>query len=195
MVAVVFGLGVPKIVTIHQEGGLTETAIEPRALTSSELIASIAQLLAGREAEQLVLGDVTAGAGGDGNSDSARATTLALALEGSFGLGSLGPLWLGPPRQLIPALHQTQLGARVRDIIQHAGSEARRALSENRDALERLGKALFVTSYLDATQIQDAMGSVRSIVIRPLLGTSNNGRDIRDQFGETNGEIWVRAAL
>ena len=70
-------------------------------MTQTDIMAMIAQLLAGREAELLLSGDASAGAGGAEHSDLAKATKLALGLEGSFGLGSLGPLWLGEPDELV----------------------------------------------------------------------------------------------
>lgn len=172
--AVALSLGEPKALTLHDAGGLTELDVEPRALTSQEIIAGIAQLLAGREAERLVCGDVCAGSGGDETSDLAKATTLAVGLEASYGLGSLGPLWLGQSEHLVASLNHVHLGGKIGDILHHAGSEARRALTENRAALERLAKALLDASYLDATQIRNALGGVRKIVLRPLPTQSDN---------------------
>jgi len=171
-VAVALGLGEPIALSVHDAGGFTETDLQPKALTAGDVIAGIAQLLAGREAERLIFGEVTAGSGGDGKSDLAKATCLAVAMEASFGLGSLGPLWLGPPDKLLGSLPHTQLGPKVRAVLHHAGAEARRALAENLAALERLAKALVEASYLDAAQIRVALGPIRTIKVRAVPGMS-----------------------
>lgn len=166
--AVAFDLGEPKTLNVHATGGVAEVAFEPTALTADDLLREIAHLLAGREAERLVLGNVSAGAGGDASSDLGRATLLAAGLVGSFGLGSLGALWLGAPRDLMASLPLTSLNREVRLILRHAGEEARRALIANRSSLERLAQALFDVSFLDADQIQDALGAVLKIAVRPV---------------------------
>ena len=55
--------------------------------TEDRLEARLAILLAGRVAEQAILGTVSAGAGGGGHSDLAQATRLAVMLETAFGFG------------------------------------------------------------------------------------------------------------
>jgi hypothetical protein len=166
--ALAIGLGDPQSLTIHDWGGSTIFAGEQRAMTGLDIIKGIAQLLAGREAEKLVYGDFTAGAGGGDQSDLARATTLAAAYEGSFGLGSLGPIWLGEPDQLAAPMRLLAFSGKVGEILQHAGAAARRAMRENRPALERLAKALSEASYLDGAQIKKVAGVICIIEIEPL---------------------------
>jgi len=171
--ALALGLGEPQSLTIHDWGGATQIAMEPRAMTGADLVKSIAQMLGGREAEMQVFGDFTAGAGGGEYSDLARATKLAAAYEGSFGLGALGPIWLGHPDDLLGVLRLSAIGSRVGAILRHAGKQAKRALIENRAALDRLSKALREASYLDATQVKTAVGAIRKIEIEPLLEKAN----------------------
>ena len=166
--ALALGLGEPQSLTIHDWGGSTLVAGERRAMTGLDIVKGIAQLLAGREAERLVYGDFTAGAGGGEQSDLARATMLAAAYEGSFGLGSLGPIWLGEPDQLATPMRLVAFSGKVGEILQHAGAASRRAVSENRLALERLAKALCEASYLDRAQIKKVVGVIRKIEVEPL---------------------------
>ncbi len=166
--ALAAGLGEPQSLTIHDWGGSTLFAGEGRAMTGLDIIKAIAQLLAGREAEKLVYGDFTAGAGGGEQSDLAKATMLAAAYEGSFGLGSLGPIWLGEPEQLATPMRLVAFSGKVGEILQHASAAARRAVGENRPALERLAKALCEASYLDGAQIKKVVGVIRKIEIEPL---------------------------
>jgi hypothetical protein len=57
----------------------------------------LALLLAGRAAEEVVLGAPSSGAGGDLDSDLATATRVATTAEAALGLGR-ELLWLGFPR-------------------------------------------------------------------------------------------------
>ena len=52
----------------------------------------LAMFMAGRAAEQIVVGKVSAGSGGSDDSDLARATKMALAMERSLGFGAIQPL-------------------------------------------------------------------------------------------------------
>ena len=177
IVAYALGVGDPQSLTIHDWGGTTRITIEPREMTGADLIGSIAQLLGGREAEKLVYGDATAGSGGGESSDLAQATQLAAGFEGSFGLGSLGPIWLGSPDALLGVLRLSAIGARVSRILHHAGDQARRALIENRPALEFLAKELNDASYLDAKQVKAAVGKIRRVKIVPLSDDDAVGGD------------------
>lgn len=171
------GLGVPQSLTIHDWGGSTLLAGERRAMAALDILKAITQLLAGREAEKLVYGDYTAGAGGSEQSDLARATMLAAAYEGSFGFGSLGPIWLGEPDQLATPMRLVAFSGKVGEILHHAGAAAERALRENRPALERLAKALSEASYLDGAQIKKVVGSIRAIEIEKLCPKPRGDRD------------------
>ncbi|SFY33702.1 Peptidase family M41 [Paracoccus pantotrophus] len=61
----------------------------------------LVQLLAGRAAERLVLGDVSAGAGGSADSDLAQATMIATSIQTRYGLGAQGPVWTADPETLL----------------------------------------------------------------------------------------------
>ncbi|TWB12965.1 ATP-dependent Zn protease [Nitrospirillum amazonense] len=62
--------------------------------TASDVLARIRAMLAGRAAEELVLGSGTTGAGGNAESDLAQATVLAASLVASYGLDG-GLTWMG----------------------------------------------------------------------------------------------------
>jgi ATP-dependent Zn protease len=172
LVTIALSLGTPTSLSLHDWGGSTEISWERRALTGRDLLRYIAQLLAGREAERLIFDDITAGAGGVEQSDLARATTLAAAYEGSYGLGTLGPLWLGAPSEMTTIARLTAIGSRVSKILEHAAQQALRALKENRPALERLSAALSDASYLDAADVTRLVGEIRLIEIEPLPETN-----------------------
>jgi hypothetical protein len=75
-------------------GGLLTQHMGIGGSTHSDVNAVLRELLAGRAAEEVVLGDVSGGAGGSPDSDLARATLLAVSCEATWGLG--GTLtWFG----------------------------------------------------------------------------------------------------
>lgn len=78
----------------------------------TEIENEICHDLAGRAAERLVFGSVSAGAGGSATSDLSQATRRAVGIETTWGLGELGPLWLPAPETVL--LTDEKLRARVR---------------------------------------------------------------------------------
>lgn len=80
------GLGTPRRIAIHAGGGYVETPNISTSPKKAEIDAALVTLLSGRAAERLLLGGVSAGAGGAEDSDLARATDLATAMEITFGL-------------------------------------------------------------------------------------------------------------
>ncbi|WP_245413500.1 AAA family ATPase [Mangrovicella endophytica] len=91
VVYMLFG-GAPSSLSIVRDaengGGVTlevdEATMEGRR---RDIEAMIVPILAGRAAEEIILGSVSAGAGGADSSDLARATTLLMQIEAQLGLG------------------------------------------------------------------------------------------------------------
>ncbi|WP_162801441.1 hypothetical protein [Azospirillum brasilense] len=104
-------------------------------------------LLAGRAAEEAVLGDVSTGAGGDDRSDLARATALAAAALQAYGLGdgADGLLWRGipTPDTLAATLAlRPDMGNRVSALLATAYAEATAEILRCRERLETLARLL-----------------------------------------------------
>ena len=81
---------------------------------------ALAELMAGRAAERLVLGAVSAGAGGPPDSDLALATRVALDLETRYGLGAEGPLANGPGELLDDRQRDVGIEQRPADVPDRA---------------------------------------------------------------------------
>ncbi|RBI85628.1 hypothetical protein DRV85_07815 [Rhodosalinus halophilus] len=113
-------------------------------------------LLACRAAERLVLGAPSAGAGGGPTSDLARATRLAMLIEGSSGLGEGGPLWIDPDACSLAA--DPDLKAAVQARLARAEAAADDLVAENCAALERVAQALFAARSLGRTEITALVG-------------------------------------
>jgi cell division protease FtsH len=100
-------------------------------------------LSGGITAEQVVFGDVSAGSGGDMASDLARATSIATALEVSFGLGDSGTLWLATPDQAGEQLrHNPDLRRKVQSHLTLAETAATTIMQRHVLLLKDMANAL-----------------------------------------------------
>jgi hypothetical protein len=158
----------PVSLSIHSAGGVAEMAPEAVSPQTREHVEKhIAGLLAGRAAEELTFGTVLTGAGGSQRSDLSVATRLALALEASYGLGELGPVWIGEDPDPRDLLLSGDLRRAVRKTLDTAYATAKEILATNRDALDRLAHALFARGYLDRREIDAAVAPPPAITTAP----------------------------
>lgn len=115
----------------------------------------LAMLMAGRAAEQIVVGKVSSGSAGSDDSDLARATKLALAMERSLGFGAIQPLLYRDDKDPTAVLDgNPDLAARIHARLETAFARAVEVLSENRDKLDALTKALFDAQALDGGAVK-----------------------------------------
>lgn len=134
------GLGATQSIVITQNGGQIQRRHTPTESLLSDIEAAITYSLAGRAAEKLVLGEVSAGAGGAEASDLALATRAAVQLETTLGLGFEGLVWnaASDAKHLqTPAIHN-----RVRQRLVRAEQRAVTLLAQHRDILEGLARDL-----------------------------------------------------
>lgn len=139
-------------VSIGDREGLTEIVRTDRSTSPEEFDRVMIMLMAGRAAEELVLGSPSAGAGGLPGSDLSLATDLARKIETKFGFGEYGPIFLPDgvqdPLTVVPGLL-----AAVKTRLDCALSNARRLLEENRASLDAVAQALERSGYLSAAEI------------------------------------------
>lgn len=138
----------------------------------------IAHDLAGRAAERLVFGEVSAGAGGPVASDLSKATQRALAIETNWGLGELGPLWM-PASEAVLMTDET-LRTRVRARLEAAEASAAKILTTHETHLLGLAKELLDKRSMTASEI---LPWVRAIQYGSPLpeGSTMNGRSGRPE--------------
>ncbi len=122
----------------------------------------IAILMGGRIAEELFLNCMSTGAG----NDIERATDMARKMVCEWGMSDLGPLTFGKKEEQIflgreIAQHRDysedtaiKIDQEVRKLVSNGYSTAREILSENRDTLEKIARALIEREVLDATEIK-----------------------------------------
>jgi cell division protease FtsH len=159
------------IVPRGQAGGVTwltpdkdETAL---SMTKRRMEAQLVYMLAGRAAEEIVFQDVTAGA----VSDLERASNIARAMVRAYGMSDeLGPVSYGERSDLVFLGREIAEGrnysekvaekidGEVSNIIIRAYNRSKQLLSDNRDKLVAVSKALLERETLDNTEFRQVMG-------------------------------------
>ncbi|NBU58710.1 MAG: AAA family ATPase [Betaproteobacteria bacterium] len=119
--------------TLSARGPVTRKTIEPE----------LATLLAGRAAEEVLIGEVSSGAGGSAESDLARASELALTAVTLLGLSQTSSVfWHGSFQSL--GIHHvpTSLVAEARDIVQSAYQQATSIVSRHQSLAKTTAELL-----------------------------------------------------
>jgi ATP-dependent Zn protease len=160
---VALALGFANVEALSIKGGIGNAkfvAINPDYTTQSGKD-HMAVAMAGRAAEELVLGTIGAGGGGETNSDLAVATRIAVAMELQLGLGELGLPYMDadlPAVATVPGVLPA-LRRHLDDAMERASS----VLIEHRGFLDRLSAELFRTGVLVEEDIQRIASSSRSV--------------------------------
>jgi cell division protease FtsH len=122
----------------------------------------IAILMGGRIAEELFLNQMSTGAG----NDIERATDMARKMVCEWGMSDLGPLTFGKKEEQIflgreIAQHRDysedtaiKIDQEVRKLVNTGYAKAKEILTDNRDTLEKIARALIEREVLDATEIK-----------------------------------------
>jgi ATP-dependent Zn proteases len=168
------GIGPVRRILIERGGsGVTMIDPVPRHGTLADMRDRLAQLMAGRAAERLVLDDISAGAGGGPDSDLALATGIATAIHTRFGLGLHGPAWLGENDTL--TLRDPAFRSRVQHQIEEAEQRAGQILTMNRPMLEEMAGALVQSRDMDAGEAAEWLERVRKEAPTAPDGARANG--------------------
>jgi len=148
--------GVERIV-IGQEDGRTIRRSAIQEGTLEEFTCEMMMHMAGRAAERLVLGNVSAGSGGGPGSDLERATKLQMFFDRQTGLGIYGPAWLGEPDTTrMPEKYWDRVRVKLWDFEQRAGD----LLEPHRELLERLAAELLVRREMDAAELRPWLSQI-----------------------------------
>ncbi|QUS37429.1 AAA family ATPase [Falsirhodobacter algicola] len=154
--AMALDLGEPVGIRLASRQGIFVMDPRPVEPCAPALHALRVKDLAGREAEKLILGDVSAGAGGGTESDLAKVMQSLMHEEFALGLGATGPLWLTAepdPTAFfdLPATIQT----RIRERIAAAERDAQVILHANVDLLDEMAALLAEHQVMDARQLAE----------------------------------------
>ncbi len=143
----------------------------------------IAILMGGRIAEELFLNVMSTGAG----NDIERATEMARKMVCEWGMSDLGPMTFGKKEEQIflgreIAQHRDysedtaiKIDQEVRKLVNAGYSRAREILTDNRDALERIARALIEREVLDANEIKMLVEGQELPPVQPPPSKSDDG--------------------
>jgi len=116
-----------------------------------EVLNRLAELLAGRASEELVLGEPSAGAA----EDLERATRLARLMVTRWGMHpEIGPVQMGEAGQGPGEESLRAVDRAMRSLVEQAAGLARSLLEERRSALERLAAALLERERLEGAEVE-----------------------------------------
>ncbi len=134
--------------------------------TKSELMEDMAVMMGGREAEDLIFNELTAGA----SSDISRATRIARAMVVDFGMSKLGPVYLGPqydtddygramfePAKVSDAV-QAKIDKEIGLFVEQARKKARDVLEKHKKILDKVSDALMKQETLDGDEFEKLVG-------------------------------------
>ncbi|MCF0245945.1 MAG: ATP-dependent zinc metalloprotease FtsH [Ileibacterium sp.] len=131
----------------------------------SEMIAQITGLLGGRTAEEIVFGEISAGA----VNDIEKLTSLAKNMVRVYGMSSLGPIQYADPQGNVflgrdytkgsdySAGIATEIDREVRAIVDSCHEECKRILTDNRDLLDLIAHNLYEHETLTNEEITNLM--------------------------------------
>lgn len=166
--------GMPVRVSAAPRAARVEWTWPAPPLTRTEIEAQLALMLAGRAAEEIIIGEASAGAGGGAESDLARATQLALHLELRTSLGASSFLWRTNPETALDA--DPELRARVAAHLDAGLARARKVLRRELTPVINLADVLLNLRIVEGEELQVAMrqtglvrrdGSTRSDAASP----------------------------
>lgn len=167
------GFSKPQTLAILPTGGVSEQRIQTGAGSRDEVEKRLMIDLAGRAAERLMLGDVSMGAGGSAESDIARATAVAAALEISWGLGDT-VVWLATPEAAMGQLRlDPLLRARVANHLQLAEAQATRILQVNLSLLNEMAQALVKRKLITGADLE----ALTSKVVWPTVDDESSSAE------------------
>lgn len=149
-------------VGIQRVGQVTVLRFTHLAQTENWLAKTMAAVLAGRVAEQLVIGEVLAGSGGGEDSDLAKATGIALDAETSLGFAEHQPLlYRSATRSFDMLTLDRELADRVNARLLAAETMARRLLEEHGSKLMEIATILNESGVMSGEELRKLLGAER----------------------------------
>jgi len=169
----VYRLGRIRMITIDgpSGSGYVQTEMLPFAENEEGLTCSLVVLLAGRAAEEAVVGSALAGSGNGQESDLARATELAARMELAFGYGRSLPLLYRPPSDRSALLcYQPEIARQVDARLAAAYDRARALIEANRAPLETVAETLLVADTLEGGELEALIAAIKPRLMVPDAG-------------------------
>lgn len=120
----------------------------------------VVQVLAGRAAEQVLLGSTSTGSGGDSLSDLAKATAILSASHFSYGFGGSLVHFATPDEALVMARRSPQMLQHLHRDLQGIYDQTLRLIQENTAAVELLARHLRTEFVIDGRRAESIVASL-----------------------------------
>lgn len=142
------------IVESRSAGGMTVKDAKLVHPSKGSIEAHIVSLLAGRAAEEIVLGDPSAGAGGTAASDLAQATALLASLQASLGLRDT-LMWRAPPEEATTLANlDPELRDKVEGDLRRLYDEALAMIRQRLPAVNAVAECLLARRRLSGEEVE-----------------------------------------
>ncbi|MDN5927336.1 MAG: ATP-dependent Zn protease [Hyphomicrobiales bacterium] len=154
------------------EGGYTLGSVGQDEHTEELFAAFLVAYLAGRAAEEEILGSATSNSGGSEQSDLALATDLALEMETVLGFSRKWPLLYRKPKDGATILAtDLELAQRVHARLASAHKAARDIVRKQKTAVQFLANILLAEETLEGPELDAVLEQVRQkMVDLPVRG-------------------------
>lgn len=135
-------------------------------VTKTELIERIAVMMGGRAAEEIVFNEITTGAANDFD----QATNIARNMVMDYGMSALGQINLGPTRDItewgksyweqndLSQETMSKVDHEIKKILDTAYAEAKRIITKNRKALDKVAEGLVEHENMDQDEFEKIVG-------------------------------------
>ena len=151
------------IVESRGAGGMTVKDAMSVKPSKASLEAHIVSLLAGRAAEEVILGDPSAGAGGTAASDLAQATGLLASLHASLGLRDT-LMWRAPPEEATTVANlDLELRDKVEDDLRRLYDEALALIRQRLSAVNAVAECLLARRRMLGEEVERIANSAGGV--------------------------------
>lgn len=148
------------------EGGYTLGSVSQDEHTEEFFTALLVAYLAGRAAEEEILGSATSNSGGSERSDLALATGLALDMETVLGFSRKWPLLYRKPKDGVAILGtDLELAQRVHARLASAHRAARDIVRKQKTAVQFLANSLLAQETLEGPELDAVLEQVRQKMV------------------------------
>lgn len=148
------------------DGGYTLGSVSQDEHTEEFFTAFLVAYLAGRAAEEEILGSATSNSGGSDRSDLALGTALALDMETVLGFSCKWPLLYRKPRDGAAILGaDLELAQRVHARLASAHKAARDIVRKQKTALQFLANILLAEETLEGPELDAVLERVRQKMV------------------------------
>jgi ATP-dependent Zn protease len=155
----------------HYGGGVAVDYSNATLDEAADIDRQIVTLLAGRAAEEVVVGNVSAGAGGDEKSDLAKATQLAGLAVSALGLGQGDrPVWAGiPVAESLPQrmVSDPAFARQVGDIMERCYRRSKALITEHLRAVEAIAARLEEVETIEGEEAVAIVEGTKKIFAEP----------------------------